>query len=237
MLKRYMRERVIVTAGLIALFLIGYFGVGHSIDPLRARGLAFAFDERIPFISHSVWIYLLVFPAALMPLFVVRCPRLFRRTAVAYLSVMAVSFICFSSFPVTSTGLRAPLEVLDLSYPSDWAVSVLYALDPPFNLFPSLHLSIASLAAISAFKANRVFGIVALISVGFIGVSVCTVKQHVLLDVLGGLALALIVAAVFLRSYRVKDGVNPAYSWRGPALYGMFLLLIYAGYLVAYFSK
>lgn len=237
MLKRYMRERVIVTAGLIALFLVGYFGIGHSIEPLRARDWAFSFDERIPFISHSVWIYLLVFPAALMPLFVVRCPRLFRRTALAYLSVMAVSFICFRIFPVTSTGLRAPSELLELSHPSDWAVSVLYSLDPPFNLFPSLHLSIASLAAFSAFKANRVFGIAALISVGFIGVSVCTVKQHILLDVLGGLALAALVAAVFLRSYRVKDGFNPAYSWRGPALYVMFLILIYAGYVVAYFSR
>ena len=74
---------------------------------------------------------------ALLPLFVVRCSRLFRRTAIAYATVIAVSLVFFTVFPVTSIQLRVPQTRLDISRFSDWAVSLLYSVDPPYNLFPS----------------------------------------------------------------------------------------------------
>jgi membrane-associated phospholipid phosphatase len=218
----------------MTFFIAGYFGVGYSTNPAQARELVSSLDKQIPFVALSVWVYLLIFPSALVPLFVVRCPRLFRRTALAYASVIAISLICFAAFPVTSVRLRVAPELLDLAYPSNWAVSVLYSLDPPYNLFPSLHLSIASLAAYSAWKATRLLGVVAFVSVGFIGISVCTVKQHILLDVLGGLALAALAGAVILHPYRRQGSLEPAYSWRGPALYLILLILIYSGFYVAY---
>jgi membrane-associated phospholipid phosphatase len=227
-------ERLALTVGLITFFIAGYFGLGSSTNPARARELTSSLDKQIPFVARSVWVYLMIFPSALVPLFVVRCPRLFRRTALAYATAIAVSLICFIAFPVTSARLRVAPDLLDMAHPSDWAVSVLYSLDPPYNLFPSLHLSIAALAAFSAWKAARVFGAVVFVTVGFIAVSVCTVKQHILLDVLGGLALAALAGAVILCPYRRKGGLNPAYSWRGPALFLIFLILVYAGYYVAY---
>lgn len=227
-------ERLALTVGLVTFFIGGYFGVGRSTNPERARELSSAIDEQIPFVAGSVWVYLLVFPAALIPLFVVRCPRLFRRTALAYASVITISLICFVALPVTSLRLRMAPELLDLTRASDWAVSVVYYLDPPYNLFPSLHLSIAFLAAFSAWKAARSLGVFAFLSLGFIAISVCTVKQHILLDVFGGLGLAALAGAVILRPYRPQEGLDPAYSWRGPALYLVFLILIYFGFYVAY---
>jgi hypothetical protein len=232
--KRFFLERSVLTAALMTFFIAGYFGVGYTTNPARARELVSSLDKKIPFVARSVWVYLLIFPSALVPLFVVRCSRLFRRTALAYASAITVSLICFVSFPVTSAQLRVPAEQLDLAHPSEWAVSVLYSLDPPYNLFPSLHLSIALLAAFSAWKAARLLGVVLFVGVGFIGMSVCTVKQHIVPDVFGGLTLAALVGAVILRPYHPQDGVKPAYSWRGPALYLIFLILIYAGYYFAY---
>jgi hypothetical protein len=58
---------------------------------------------------------------------------------------MAISFVSFAVFPVTSAQLRVPKGALNISSPSDWAVSILYSLHPPYNLFPSLHLSLATL--------------------------------------------------------------------------------------------
>lgn len=232
--KRFLLERLVLTTALMTFFIVGYFGVGYTTNPARARELVSSLDKKIPFVAHSVWVYLLIFPSALIPLFVVRCARLFRRTALAYASVITVSLICFASFPVTSAQLRVAQEQLDLALPSEWAVSVLYSLDPPYNLFPSLHLSIALLAAFSAWKAARLLGAVLFVSVAFIGVSVCTVKQHVVPDVFGGLLLAALVGAVILRPYYPQAGVKPAYSWRGPALYLIFLILIYAGFYFAY---
>jgi hypothetical protein len=176
--KQTVVERVALTFALTTFFIAGYFGVGLWGNLARARALVLPLDRNIPFVAHSVWVYLWVFPFALLPLFIVRCPRLLRRTALAYALALTVSLICFIAFPITSVHLRASQEMLDMACPSDWAVSILYAIDPPYNLFPSLHLSIAALAAFSVWKATRPYGVAVFVGVGFIGVAVCTVKQH-----------------------------------------------------------
>jgi len=228
-LTRRVAARAALTLCVVAFFLVGYFGVGRSVDPARARQLGTALDDRIPFIAASIWVYLCVFPAALFPLFVVRCPHLFRRTLLAYALAIAVSVVLFLAMPVTSAGLRANRDTLDVSRFSPWAVSVLYRTDPPFNLFPSLHLSIAALAALSAGKARRIYGAAAFVGVGLVGVSICTVKQHFIVDGLGGAALAALVYAAVLRPYEPPPGTDPAYDWRGPAAYAGLLLAVYAG--------
>ncbi len=229
-------ERAVLTVSLIVFFIAGYFGIGLSRTPDQARELKIFLDEKIPFIARSVWIYLLIFPSALIPLFVVRCQRLFRRTAVAYAAAISFSLICFAVFPVTSARLRVDQASLDLMRASDWAVATLYSIDPPYNLFPSLHLAIAMLAAFAAWKAARVYGAAVFGTLVFIGVSVCTVKQHVVLDAIGGIALGALVAALILRSYRPEAGVEPAYSWRGPLLYVVFLVLVYTGFYLIYLT-
>src|SRR4030095_15687445 len=83
-------ERVAITTGLISFFVVGYFGVGLSRDFANAHMLATALDDQIPFVAGSVWGYLWVLFCALLPLFVVRCSDLFRRTAIAYAVVIAV---------------------------------------------------------------------------------------------------------------------------------------------------
>jgi hypothetical protein len=227
-------ERAALTLALATFFIAGYFGVGLSRTPAESRELRTFLDDNIPFIARSVWVYLLIFPAALIPLFVVRCQRLLRRTAVAYAAVIAVSLLFFAVFPVTSARLRIQTRLLDLRQPSDWAVSVLYSIDPPYNLFPSLHVSIAALAALSAWKAARLYGAIAFACLAFVIVSVCTVKQHVMLDAIGGIALAGLAGAMFLQRYRPQGTIPPAYSWRGPLLYLAFLVLIYTGFYLTY---
>ena len=218
-----------MATGVAALFLLGYFGVGWSIDPARARQLSTVLDQRIPFVAASVWVYLWVFPASLLPLFLVRSPELFRRTLLAYTIAIAVSVVFFVALPVTSSGLRVETDTLDVSRFAPWAVALVYRTDPPFNLFPSLHLSIAALAALSAAKARKVYGAVAFAGVALLAVSICTVKQHYVIDAVGGAALAALVYAAVLRSYAPPPGTDPAYGWRGPAAYAVFLLAAYAG--------
>jgi membrane-associated phospholipid phosphatase len=232
--KRILLERVLLTAGLMTFFVAGYFGVGLSRNLPRAHVLTTVLDDRIPFVAGSVWVYLWVFPCALIPLFVVRCPRLFRRTVIAYAAVMAISFVSFTVFPVTSAHLRVPKAVLDISNPSDWAVSILYSIDPPYNLLPSLHLSLAALAAFSVWKAAKPYAVAIFVSVGCLGVSVCTVKQHYLLDVLSGLALAALANLMIIRRYRPMDRAALTYSWRGPTTYLIFVAILYASFYADY---
>jgi len=229
--------RAFLTIGVVAFFIAGYFGVGLMVDPARARDLGTVLDRRIPFIVPSVWVYLWVFPASLLPLFVVRCPRLFLRTILAYGLAIAASLVVFVALPVTSIGLRADRATLDVTRFSPWAVALLYRLDPPVNLFPSLHLSIAALAALAAWKARRAYGAAACVGVALIGVSICTVKQHFVLDGLGGAALAAFVYAFVLRPYEPTPGTEPAYAWRGPAAYFALLIAVYAGFYAGFLAS
>jgi len=227
-------ERPLLTLGVALFFLVGYFAVGHADHPKVLLDPGTPLDGLIPFVPASIWVYLWVFPAALIPLFVVRCPRLFRRTACAYAIAIALSLCCFAWLPVTSQQLRADTATLDPARASDWAVALVYALDPPYNLLPSLHLSIVTLAALSAWIAARRYGAIAFVGVLLVAVAVCTTKQHFVLDVLGGLALGFLVGAAMLVRYRAPPDHSPAYSWRGPALHSAMVVIILAALLVCH---
>jgi membrane-associated phospholipid phosphatase len=222
------------TLAVAVFFVGGYFGVGLRTSPSGARDLGTALDAAIPFVPWTVWVYLAVFPMAFLPLFVVRSRALFTRTMAAYAAVMAVSFVVFAAYPVTSTGLRADTASLDPSAFSEWAVGVLYTLDPPFNLFPSLHLSVAGLAAFAAWEARRSYGVPAFAAAAAIGVSICTVKQHFVVDGLAGAALAAVAWAAILRGHRPEPGEPPTYGPLGVWLYLALLAVMYAGFAVLF---
>lgn len=228
-------ERVLLTTGLVTFFILGYFGVGRSLDASRAYSLASPLDALIPFVAATIWIYLWVFPATLVPVFVVRSRPLFRRTVIAYAVVIAVSLVTFVTFPVTSIGLRVGPELLDTTRFSSWAVAKVYEIDPPFNLFPSLHLSTATVAAFSTWRARRSIGIVMFVGVALIGISICTVKQHFAIDGVAGVLLASAAYALFLRGERgAPEGAEAAFSWGGLALFLALVALAFVALLVAF---
>jgi membrane-associated phospholipid phosphatase len=230
-------ERAALAAAVIALFLAGYFGIGLHVRPGSAAEMRLAVDAAIPFVPASIWIYLALFPTALLPLFLIRSTPLYRRTIAAYALVIVVSLVVFAVYPVTSSSLRAEPSVLDASRLSTWTVATLYRLDPPYNLFPSLHLSVACLAALSAWKAERTYGLVALFGVAAIGVSICTVKQHFVVDGLAGAALAVAAYAGIIRPYVPSPGEALAYGRRGPAAYAVLLASMYAGFALAFAAR
>jgi membrane-associated phospholipid phosphatase len=228
------RERAVLTLLLLSFFAGGYFAVASAPNSANARTLAFALDGRIPFVPESVFVYVLVYSAALSPLFLVRCRRLFRRTALAFAVAIGLALPCFLLWPVTSMGLRPPLETLDPARFVEWGVMLLYTWDPPLNLFPSLHIALAVLAGLAAWKAQPAAGAVALPAVLMIAVSVCTVKQHFLVDVLAGTALALAIYTAVLRPYRAVGAAPTAYSWRGPVGFLALQVAVFLGAFVAF---
>ena len=231
---RALIKKTLLSLGLAIAFGGGYFGIGLNTAASRAHQLATPLDQAIPFVPESVWIYLWMLSAAFLPLFVVRCPVLFARTLQAYALAIGVSFLVFIAFPVTAAPLRVDPQELDRSRPAEWAVSVLYAIDPPTNMFPSLHLSISALAAFSIWKAAKRWGVAALLGVALAAVSICTVKQHYVVDGLGGVVLAAGLYAWLLRGYRPAPGTEPACSWRGPMGYLALLALLYLAVYTLY---
>jgi hypothetical protein len=222
-------ERVAIAVVLAAAWTVGYQLIGRAIDPRRAVSLRTPLDAAIPFVPETIFLYGLVYGAALYPLFVVRSLPLLRRAALAYALVIGGSLLCFGLFPVTCAGLRPPLAAVDPRTLCGWGVRLVYDLDPPVNLFPSLHVGLAAIGALVAWRADRRAGALAVLIVLLTIVSITTVKQHYLVDAVAALLLVWLVHRRVLRDWTPPAGDGPlAYSWRGPAAYVVFQAGLYA---------
>jgi hypothetical protein len=230
-----LRERAALSVAVVLFFLTGYFGVGWLVtDPAEARTLAVPFDDAIPFVIGSALVYWSILPMGLLPIFTVRDPALFRRVAVAYSLTIAIALATFVVLPVTSLGFRPEPEVFAGAGFSGWLMHLLYTLDPPMNLFPSLHLALAVLAALAAWRVEPGLGACALAWTALIAVSVCTTKQHFVVDAVAGVALAALVHFAVLGRGRAASPQAAGFGAPGLALFGALVALFYGGLYAGY---
>ncbi len=235
-LGRRMAGRVAWAAALAMLWASGYFCLGYMGDGWRARDMATALDDRIPFIAWSVWPYLLSLQIPLIPLFLVQCPRHFQRTAVAYGAVIIASLAFFAAFPVSSIQLRTAADPIGANPLTSWALRELFAIDLPFNLFPSLHVSLCALAAFATARAAPRSGLVLFGLVSLVAISVCTVKQHFILDALGGFTLAGIANELIMQPNDPSEDTRPLYMLWRISVYFMFSV-VYGFFVIAYLRE
>jgi hypothetical protein len=225
----WLRERALAVLGVALLFAGGYYAIAFLGPTESAVSLRTPLDDAIPFWPTSVIAYAWVYPAAFLPAFVVRSTSLFRRVLVAYLMLIGLAFAAFLLFPVSASGLRPEIESLDLERFSEWGTSLLYRLDPPVNLFPSLHLGLATLSALACWRVHRRIGALALVALALVAVAVCTVKQHFVMDALAGLGLAIAVDVLVVgragdepTGAALPVAVPSAYTGAVVALYASF---------------
>lgn len=229
-LQRGQSWRLLVALALVAYFVIG-FRVGPMLSGNRGVSLRTPLDDQIPFLPWTIYFYASFYVALAYPLFVVRCPRLFDRVAMAYFAVLSLCFVCYLVFPVTAVGFRPDPSILDDHVFHEWGLKLTYALDEPSNLFPSLHLSMAVMLALAAWKASPWLGALALPLVAGVTVAIFTVKQHYLADGVAALGLAAGVYYWILRPYPDRQVAEEERSngWRGVARFAVF----HAGVLLA----
>ncbi len=230
--------RTAVALGILIAMITGYDVIGRIIDPHVARELRTPFDDAIPFLPWTVWLYSWVYTSSLYPAFVVRNEQLFLRVVAAYLLVIAASLGTFIAMPVSSAALRPDVSLLDVHTLDGWGVRLTYFVDPPYNLFPSLHLSMATLAALSAGAARPRWGWLASPIVAAIAITICTMKQHFIVDGVAGLLLATAAWAVLVRPFRRGEDDDPelAYGWRGAVAYLVFHATVYGALIAAYLA-
>lgn len=221
-------ERVLLAFTIAASWIAGYHAIGWTTDLGQAVTLDTALDRAIPFVPETVYLYGLVYGASLYPLFVIRSRELLRRAAMAYVAVIVASLLCFLLFPVTCAGFRPPLEAIDPRTLHGWGVRLVYALDPPTNLFPSLHVGLAAVGAAAAWRASPRLALPAVGILVATVVSILTVKQHFLVDALAALLLVCVVHDRVLRPFQPAADELLAFSWRGPAGYLVLQVGLYA---------
>ncbi|TYZ53946.1 hypothetical protein C2I33_16425 [Ralstonia solanacearum] len=166
----------------------GYFGIAWHVAPVA--DLTTALDTVIPFVGWTVWVYLAGLPWIVAPLAVVREPGLFRRAACAYAVAIGTGFLCFTTLQTEAPALRAQSVPDGLDCTTAWALRTLHRADAPVNLLPSLHVTLAWLAAWALTRQHRRWRHACYAVAAAVTASVCLVKQHTVLDTLAGLLLA-----------------------------------------------
>lgn len=177
------RRVAIILAGAYALFAATYlpinaFSVGRAAHTLFLPG-----EERLPFMPIFEYLYVLTYFLPGLLIVTVRDYAVLLRLVRAYGLTLLTAYTTYLLFPVYFE--RPPLEVSSFD---TWLLALEY-LDKPYNHFPSLHVALSWLAVHASRASGRSrFGLGVLVT----GISISTVfvKQHYVVDVLFGFALA-----------------------------------------------
>lgn len=190
---------------LFSLIIAAYLSVGHATLG-HQRDFMTTLDGRIPYLPWTIWVYLplyaLFFHAAIWS---IRSWDVFFR---GMTSLVLASLLAEAIF------LLVPAEYPRPPIPADGSMTasllqLLRTIDPPTNTFPSLHVGFTVTAALACWRDDprrgRWMGLVAC----FPCVSILTVKQHFVVDLLGGLVIALVAHAAAFGVERPRD-VRPS---------------------------
>jgi len=184
-----------------------YFGIGHlhlnrSTELLRTR-----LDDAIPFWPWTSWCYLPFYAGVfIIAAAGIRRRALFNRAVLAVLVVMTIGAIGHIFI-----GAEYPRPILHPPYPDISAafLAAVQGIDPPGNVFPSLHVAHTTMLALILIKDRPRLGRVALAMATALALSTLTTKQHFIADVLSGYALAFFGRWLALR--KAGDlGLRPA---------------------------
>lgn len=178
------------TALALSLLFVMIYGVAGWLTSLRGDvgTWAFNWERSIPFVS---W---LIVPYMSLDLFFVSAPFLCaeRRELSAFRRRMTTAILVAGAmFVLMPLRFAFPTPV-----PTDWTASifeVLHGFDRPFNLFPSLHISILMILAGTYHRHTR--GSVRWLMHGWfalIALSTVLTYQHHVIDVVGGFALGVL---------------------------------------------
>jgi len=189
-----------VTVPMIALVSLIPF---YLVIAGRARGGVahapeLALDRLLPLAPAWALIYGALYGfLILLPVFVVQQNEMIRRTVWAYLTVWSVAYACFLLYPTVAP---RPDEVTGDGF-AVWGLQLLYDTDPPYNCLPSIHVAHSFVSALACHRVHRTLGLAAVSCASLVAIATLLTKQHYTADLIGGVFLALVADAVWLRSY------------------------------------
>lgn len=218
-------------AMLIFFSYSGYYGINLWLEREKNEFYqpAFWIDYLVPLAPYWIVVYLGLYTILFAPIFVIRDRFLFRQVAYTYLLTQVASWILFLVFPVKMILRPAMADLTANSYVT-WLTKLTYYLDPPNCTFPSMHVAMAAVAAMSCWKVDRYIGKIALTFTGMIGVSTLFVKQHYISDVFMGYILAYTSYYLVLKYYPIKD--IPKGHLRMHRSNSIYLVLMYITFML-----
>jgi membrane-associated phospholipid phosphatase len=184
-----LRDRLGAAAVCVVLLMTLYVSVARwmALSPVTLHELPTALD-RVAFFPPAVMVYGLLYAHVVSPLVLVEDRRTLLRGGLAYFLLVCAGVPFWVFFPVT---VPRP-ELLGEGW-LQWAVAVVWWIDPPTNCFPSMHVGEAFLSALLVRRLDRRLGHLLLLGAVAIWWSTLALAQHWFVDGLVGLTLAVVV--------------------------------------------
>ena len=187
----YVMQLVLSVILIVGAYQFYFWCQRHPLAP--PREFRFALDRRVPYWPSWVWIYsLLYYPAILYVNWAVDSSREFIYLAGSFLGLLAMQMACFVLFPVST-----PESWRAINRRRTWSerfLAFVQSLDARSNSFPSMHTSVAMLAAL---HLQSQLGMWAYLFPVLIALSCLFTKQHYLVDLPAGAALGWVAHRVF----------------------------------------
>ncbi len=187
-------EKIITVLFLYVAFVILYGTVNRIISIPGGFDLTTSLDRQIPFIPFFVYPFYLAYIIFPMPVLFIDNRAQMKIIATAFLSMLILACIVFLIFPVY---VPRP-DVTPGTFTQNIIVQI-YEMDRPVCAFPSLHAAISFFAALIIFKISSRWGLLLLMFSLLTSLSVLFIKQHVILDIIGGFFLSTFVYWGFRR--------------------------------------
>jgi membrane-associated phospholipid phosphatase len=166
-----------------------------------------AWDQGIPFLPHTIWIYISEYVYFVLIYCLCRDTLNLNKYLYSFFALQTVSVLIFLLWPTTYPRELYPIPE-GLGFWTHLAWTTLRAGDTAANCCPSLHVSSVLLCGMLFITEQR-NKLPFFLSWGIlISLSTLTTKQHYIIDVVTGLAMACIFHWIFYRrvSYRPLKG-------------------------------
>jgi membrane-associated phospholipid phosphatase len=208
--RRYLK----VTLVFYVIWVMVFIAEGFLAVTLPTRDLTSWIDRQIPVLPPFVWFYILCY---IFPFVPVAVARNWHRFNIALISVALSTLIAFIghlaipiAFPRPQLGTGISDQVLRFIYENDFR--------PGAQNFPSLHVAIAWIIcfACRGQGLHRILERAVMLTVCLISVSTVLIKQHLVVDLVGGMFLGFIVWHLVGRFYalHVVAEENPSSALR-----------------------
>lgn len=166
-------------AAAFCYFLSSYYLTSWLVaDRVAAWQPALALDRTLPFIPTAIYGYLLVF-AILLLFYALADAAHMRRGAYLHAGLLSLHLLCFIAIPIT---IARPELAAGGSFTHE-LTRWYFLIDPPRNLFPSLHVSQPLLVSLLLWRSHRRWSLASFVGTAIIAISVVLVKQHYIMDV------------------------------------------------------
>jgi membrane-associated phospholipid phosphatase len=150
-------------------------------------------EAALPFLPQAIWAYLLPYPVILASYWAIADQDRFIAFVHHGLVLLTLCFLSFLVFPVTMNRPPAPLDATLTAQ----LVRIYFALDPPRNIFPSIHVALPLLITVHTWPVRRRARWIFALATALIAVAVIFIKQHYVVDVMGAVVIVWFVRTKF----------------------------------------